>query len=126
MTKNNAFILFVDNEHFPVVDNLIAAGWAVKRVRDIKNPQDDDVKRASIIFVDYKGVGRSLSEEDEGVGVIKILKELYKKSKRIILYSAYGRFTLGPHLNVADNQMSKESNTYEFIEMIESELRKIK
>lgn len=126
INKQQASILFIDDEYFPVVDNLEKAGWSVKRIKDIKNPQDEDVKRANIIFVDYKGVGRTLSEGDEGIGVIKLLKDSYKNSKRVILYSGYGRFSLGAHLGIADNQMSKESNTYEFIKMIESELKKIK
>lgn len=126
INKENARILFIDDEIFPIVENLEKAGWSVKRVKDIKNPQDDEVKRAHIIFVDYKGVGKTLAGTDEGIGIVKLLKDTYKKSKRIILYSGYGRFSLGPHLDVADGQISKESNTYEFIKMIESELKEIK
>lgn len=126
VTKENANILFIDDEVFPVVENLQKAGWSVKRVKDIKNPQDEDVKRADIIFVDYKGVGKTLAGDEEGIGIIKLLKETYKTTKRVVLYSGYSRFSLGEHLNIADSQISKESNTYEFINMIEAELKKLK
>lgn len=126
ITKENASILFIDDELFPVIENLEKAKWSVKRIKDLKNPQDEDIKRAHIIFVDYKGVGKILSEGDEGLGVIRLLKETYKNKKRVILYSGYGKFSLGSHLKIADNQISKDSNTYEFISMIEEELKKLK
>ena len=126
ITKDNANILFIDDEVFPVVENLQKANWNVKRIKDLKNPQDEEVKKANIIFVDYKGVGKTLSEAEEGIGIIRLLKDTYKNSKRVILYSGYGRFSLSPSLDIADGKISKESSTYEFISMIESELKKIK
>lgn len=124
--KSNTQILFIDDVYFPVVDNLEKAGWSVKRVKDIKNIQDEDLQRSHVVFVDYKGVGKTLSESEEGVGIIKAIKKNYGNSKRVILYSAYSRFRLGSHLGVADNQLSKESDTYEFIAMIESEIKKLR
>ncbi len=125
LTKETAFILFIDDEHFPIIDNLSKSGWNTKRIKDVKDIKDIDIKRANIIFVDYKGVGKFLAPNEEGIGIIKHLKETYGKSKRVIFYSGYGRFSLGDHLKLADNQMSKESDTYEFIHMIESELKKL-
>jgi hypothetical protein len=126
ITKENANILFIDDEKFPVVENLEKAGWSVKRIKDLENPQDEEVKRAHVIFVDYKGVGKILSNTEEGIGVVKLLKNTYHNSKRVILYSVCNQFSLGPHLNIADGQMPKNSDTYEFIKMIESELKKIR
>ncbi|MEK7180888.1 MAG: hypothetical protein AAB738_00950 [Patescibacteria group bacterium] len=124
--KNNAYILFIDDETFPVVENLVKAGWSARRIKDIKNIQDEEVSRAHVIFVDYKGVGRNISEQDQGIGVIKAIKAAYGDSKRVVLYSGYARFDLSMDMRKADNQLPKNSDTYEFISMIESELKKIK
>lgn len=125
ITKTEVNILFVDDQEFPVVDNLTTSGWNAKRVEDITNIESDDIKRAHIIFVDYKGVGKILAESEEGIGLIRALMEKYKNSKRIILYSGHGNFSLGKHLQVAHNQMAKNSDSYEFITMIESELKRL-
>ncbi len=126
LDKVSANILFIDDSDCPVVENLTKAGWSVKKIDDIVNVQDEEIKRADIVFVDYKGVGIDLSEEEQGISVIKAIKKAYGDSKRVILYSAYGHFKLSMNMRVADNQMSKNSDTFEFISMIESELEKIK
>lgn len=125
ITKEAAQVLFIDDEKFPIVENLRSAGWSVKRLSDITDLDHIEIKRAHIIFVDYKGVGKKMSPTEEGIGLIKALINKYKKSKRIILYSGHGGFTLGEHLKAAHNQMTKNSDLYEFITMIESELLKL-
>ena len=125
ISKTEAFILFVDDEEFPVVGNLKKSNWNVERIPDLVDLDSEDIKRAHIIFVDYKGVGKHLATTEEGIGVIKALKKKYKNKKRIILYSGHGNFTLGEHLKAADNQMVKNADVYEFITMIESELKNI-
>jgi len=124
--KEEAFILFIDDEIFPVIESLKSAGWNVGRLSDLTNFQDEFVKRAHVIFVDYKGVGTKLASNDEGLGVIKGLKEHYGNKKRVILYSAHTGFSLGKHLDWADGQFAKNSQVYEFISKIEEELEKIK
>jgi hypothetical protein len=124
--KDNINILFIDDEYFSVVVNLIKAGWQVKKIKDIKDVQQEEVRRANIIFVDYKGVGKSFSEKDQGIGIIKAIKGYYGDSKRVILYSGFSGFDLGIETRIADNQLPKNANTYQFITMIESEVEKIK
>jgi len=46
-------ILFVDDEKFAVVDNLINHGWTqTKRVKDIENINHPDIQSSDIFFVD--------------------------------------------------------------------------
>jgi len=123
---NIATFLIINKFQGSGVENLQKAGWAVRKINDIINIQDENIKRADIIFVDYKGVGDKLSEKEQGISVIRAIKNAYRDKKRVILYSAYGRFKLSVDIRVADNQMSKNSETSEFISMIESELSKIK
>lgn len=124
--KSNVHILFVDDEDFAIVSNLKKAGWIVDKVKDLKNIEDDIVKRSQIIFVDFKGVGKTLSENEEGIGIIKSLKNTYRDSKRVILYSGHNRFSLKDDIKSADNYLAKNSDTYEFIKMINEEIKKIK
>ncbi len=83
-TKDNIQILFVDDEvrDFDVINNLKEAGWSVVGIEDIKNVDEDTVKRSQIIFVDYKGVGRSLSLKDQLIGFVSsaTLPQAWKKN----------------------------------------------
>lgn len=124
--KNNANILFVDDEEFPIVKTLESSGWNVKLISDISNLQDESVVKSHVIFVDFKGVGKELSPEDEGLGLIKAIKDTYKDKKRVILYSGHTGFSLGHRFDWADGWMSKNSQAYQFITRIESELKEIK
>ena len=126
--KSNVRILFIDDEvdDFPVIQNLKDAGWSVEGVKDVQNVEDDIVKRSQIIFVDYKGVGQTLSEREQGIGLIKLLKETYRGSKRVGLYSGHNRFSLGHNIDVADFRLPKNADTREFIETIQREIKKLK
>lgn len=129
-SKSNIRILFIDDSDMPIVENLKRAGWSVRRVRDIKNIDDDAIRTARIIFVDYKGVGRNISPQYEGVGLIKAIKDKYKSSKRLILYSAHSDFpnniVLDPIFQVADNKIRKNADNTEFLAIIDSEIKKIR
>src|SRR5688572_26689381 len=118
LDQTTANILFVDDEDFPIVENLKKAGWAVSAVRDVKDLSDSKLKRADVVFVDFKGVGKVLAPGEQGLGLIKAIKNQYGDSKRVILYSGYTQFSLREDTRVADNQLSKEADTYEFINMI--------
>lgn len=124
--KYNIHILFIDDEEFPIIENLKDGGWSIEKIDDLKNIEDDRVIRSQIIFVDYKRVGRSISKKEEGIGIVKALKGKYGKSKRIILYSGHNRFSLGHDIKAADNFLPKNADSYEFIQMIELEIGKIR
>lgn len=126
--KTNTRILFIDDEkdEFPVIQNLKDAGWSVDSVSDVQNVEDDVVRRSQIIFVDYKGVGQHLSESEQGIGLIKLLKETYRDQKRVGLYSGHNRFSLGHDIDCADFKLPKNADTREFIDTIQREIKKLK
>lgn len=84
VTKEDLRILFIDDNKFPVIENLKKAGYIVNWRKDIKKIDDADVVDAHILFIDYRGVGKNLSPK-EGIGVCKMLKDKYKESKFIVL-----------------------------------------
>jgi hypothetical protein len=124
--KGNTKILFIDDETFPIVKNLYTqAGWNASSIRDLKNLQDPIVVSAQIIFVDYEGVGKILYPTEKGLGIVKALKETYGDSKRVILYSAHNTFGVNAEFEIADGRIPKNSDLYEFIKVIETEVLKL-
>ncbi|KKS92627.1 MAG: Response regulator [Candidatus Collierbacteria bacterium GW2011_GWC2_43_12] len=127
-TKENTNILFIDDEDMPVVDNLKKAGYRVKKVRDVKDVDDAEVQSAQLIFVDYRGVGKNISQTYEGLGLAERLVDTYKNKKRIILYSAYNfssDVALNEIFNKVHNRISKNSDTSEFMKLIELEISRL-
>lgn len=127
-TKDNTNILFIDDLEMPIVDNLKKAGYKVKKIRDVKDVDDADVKNSQIIFVDYKGVGKNISQTYEGLGLIERLTEQYPRKKRIILYSAHNFLNdvaLSEIFNKAHNRISKNADTSEFMKLIDLEIKKL-
>lgn len=87
-SKENVQILFIDDQEFKTVENLISAGWHnTKTIKDVTNMDCADVKNANIIFVDINGVGGLLFPKDQGLGLAEALKRKYPE-KYIVLYSA--------------------------------------
>ena len=114
----------------PVVSNLKKAGWSIEKIKDIKNIEDEIIRRNHVVFVDYKGVGSNISPKHEGVGLAIQIKKTYGKSKRVIIYSANTSFStdtvLDADFNYIDNRILKNADTTEFIDMICSEMKKLR
>jgi hypothetical protein len=121
-------ILFIDDNKFPIIDSLKKAGYTVELIRDITRIDDLKVKDAHIIFVDYKGVGKNLSQAKEGIGVCKMLKETYGESKYIILSTGENipNGLIQEVKSASDEILSKNSETSEFIKLIEVGRTKIR
>lgn len=117
-------VLFIDDEKFGYIDRIKEAGWSVSQIFDLNNLDEECVRQADIVFLDYKGVGRSLSQSEEGIGLLKALKKKYP-AKPIILYSAHAGFNLGDEFDLADDWLPKNADTYVYIQKIEEFAQKI-
>lgn len=124
--KRRTQVLFVDDESFDeLMTSIRQAGWNVRQINDISNFDSEDVKFADVIFMDYKGVGTSLTPTAEGIGLMKALKAKYP-NKHIIFYSGYAGFIPGHEVHgIADGWIPKNSDPYVYIERIEQAARKI-
>ncbi len=113
-------ILFVDDKSFRVVNILQKQGWRhVDKVNDVDNLSDDLVVNAHILFVDIMGVGKSLMFRDEGLGLIRALKEKYPE-KRVIIYSANPNNNIfNGAIDLADARLDKNAEPIEFINRVE-------
>ena len=129
-TKDNVNILFVDDLDMPVVESLKKAEYKVRKVKDIRNIDDPEAKNAQIIFIDFDGVGKSISPHHQGAGLVKELKTKYGPSKYIVLYTAQSALpadtTMNSLFNVADARMRKDSDVTDFTDQIREALKKIK
>lgn len=113
-------ILFVDDDTtFKVVKILRADGWRSTRiVKDIASLDDPDIRDTDIFFVDIQGVGKILGFKDEGLGLVRALKERFPR-KKVVIYSAEAtgdRFHGA--LRLADDRLSKDADPYEFIRTV--------
>lgn len=128
-SKENTSILFIDDQDMPVVDNLKRAGYKVSKKRDVRNIHDNDVRCSHIIFVDFDGVGTSVSSQYQGAGLIKQIKDEYGSSKFVIFYSARSsvpiEIVMGSYLERADAKIKKDADESEFIKLIHEAFEKI-
>ncbi len=85
-------------------------------MKDIENLEDNVVKNAKIIFVDFKGVGRKFGNQ-QGIDLIKALKKKYKNKKTVILFSAHN-FNLTKEIDAGDDRIAKNASLQDFIDMI--------
>lgn len=119
--KTKSHILFVDDDpKFQVVTILKKSGWInTKRVKDIYNIDDVEVKNTNIFFVDIQGVGVALGFKDEGLGLALALKNKYPE-KKVIIYSAESKGDrFHQALRKADSFLPKNAEPYEFQQLVE-------
>lgn len=129
-SKENVNILFIDDLDMPVVENLKRAGYRVKKVRDVKDIDDAEVKNAQIIFSDFDGVGRSISTHHQGAGLVKEIKTKYGSSKYVVLYTAQPTLPsdtiMRSLFDAADARLRKDSDTTDFTEQIRIALNQLR
>lgn len=120
-TKETVNILFVDDCDMPVVQNLEKAGYRVRKVNDIKDPEDPEVKHAQVIFIDFDGVGRSISAH-QGAGLVKEIKSIFDAKKYVVLYTAQPTLpadtVMRDLFNRADARLRKDADITDFTEQI--------
>lgn len=119
--KNETRILFIDDDmRFKVSKILIRSGWVhTKLIKDCETLDEQDVIKASILFIDVQGVGLAMGFNDEGLGLALAIKQKYPK-KKVVIYSAetHGdRFHKA--LREADSFLAKNADPYEFQRLVE-------
>lgn len=116
-------ILFIDDDkEFKIVPILKKAGWRNTSFfsnPDVKDINAEKIRKAHIIFVDIKGGGKTMYE-DEGLGLVVDLKKKYPQ-KKVVIYSAIPEHKLFHEaIKLADDQISKNSQPAVFVSLIES------
>lgn len=119
--KMKTIILFIDDDKtFKIVKIIKNAGWNLTSMLanpDVKNINDERIKRADIIFVDIKGVAKTLYA-DEGLGLAQDLKKEYP-NKKVVLYSGVPEHQIShPAIRLVDEIIDKNAQPAEFISVI--------
>lgn len=120
--KAQTNILFIDDDKkFKIVSILRKAGW--KNTSFFPNPDVTDInaekiRNAHIIFVDIKGVGTTMYD-NEGLDLVVDLKTKYPE-KKVVMYSSVQEHSLFHNaINMADDRISKNSQPAIFASAIE-------
>ena len=121
--KAQTHILFIDDDKkFKIVTILKRAGWlntCFLPNPDVIDTNAEKIRNSHIIFVDVKGVGKTMYE-DEGLGLVVDLKKKYPQ-KKVVIYSATPEHKLFHEaVKLADDQLSKNSQPAVFVSLIES------
>lgn len=116
-------ILFIDDDKkFKIVSIIKSSGWKNTTFfpnPDVKDINDERIRKAHIIFVDILGVAKTLYE-DEGLGLAADLKKKYPE-KKIVIYSAEpAHQSFHEAWKITDDRIQKNAQPAEFISCIET------
>lgn len=128
LRKERLQVLFIDDETMPIVETLRNAGYQVKKKQNVSSEDDVDVLNSHVIFIDYNGVGGRLSNQ-QGAGVLKRIREKYRKTKYLVLYTAQPKLptemVTSGYLDFADDKMRKSASMDEFIGQLDKALSQL-
>lgn len=114
-------VLFIDDDtKFKIVDILkTQKGINCQIVKDVKDFSQIEISSAHIIFVDIEGVGKVLTPNDQGLGLVCEIKERFPDKKIIIYSSDPQRDMTHKAFRVADGVLRKDAQPSQFIRYIE-------
>lgn len=123
--KQETQILFIDDLDLKrKIKNLQDAGWQrVSQIKDVPNIDAQQIRDASIIFVDYKGIGE-IKTSEQGLSILSALRNRYGDTKHLILYSAHP-VPLDAFKRGAGDYLSKNTTIYELEQKILEGVTKI-
>lgn len=124
--KDNIFILFIDDEKFGVVNILKNGGWKnTKLIKDIKDLDDADLRKADIVFVDINGVGIALQFKNQGIGLASAIKSKYPHKKVVIYSGEPNGDRFDRDLRKVDDVIKKNAEPIEFMNIIDGFIREL-
>ena len=119
--KRNIDVLVIDDEEFPLLDELKRHEFNIEYKNDITSLKD--VEPYAIILCDIHGVGRFLGSSQEGAYLVSSIKEKYP-SKIVISYTAD---TTSPeaqkYLQKADNIIPKGTSIEDWASLLTSSVK---
>lgn len=122
--KKNCRILFIDDHDVPLIITLKNEGWCVDYWEDVKRMSDLESGQYDLIFLDIGGVGIEYSPKEEGLGILRRLKDA-NPSVLVIAYSSQEYdFEKQKFYEIADAKLSKSSGALQAMSTIEELLKK--
>lgn len=123
--KFKARIAFVDDEEIANVERLRKDGYNIVHFSDIDNIDDFVRREYHVIILDIQGVGKNLTPNKEGWGILKYLKEEHPHIVVIMFTGADWSITQYHTLaNKADDFIGKDLEFLDFKSKLDSGIRK--
>lgn len=113
-------VLFIDDEtDFDIIKVLRNQSWHIEQLTDLETLDDSKLQQAHVVFVDIHGVGKALQFADEGLGVVRAIRDRFPE-KMLVIYSIVSEGNrFHPSLSIADERLPKDSEPYRFLQIIE-------
>lgn len=115
-------ILFIDDETgFKVINILKKVGWVNTRlIKRINGPDDENILKADICFIDINGVAKDLFPVYEGLGLVGAIRDRHPHKKIVVYSSQQQRDAFNSLWDKADARLPKNADPYEFENLIEN------
>jgi DNA-binding NtrC family response regulator len=123
--KFRARVAFIDDEEVPYIKRLQNDGYMITPFPDIDNMDDFIRKNYHVVILDIQGIGKSLSPNQEGWGLLKYLKEECPNIVVIMYTGADWSITQYKYLaDKADAFIGKDLEFLDFKSKLDSGIRK--
>lgn len=123
--KFKARVAFIDDEELTHIDRLRKDGYNITHFADIEKIDDFIRKEYHVIILDIQGVGKELTPNQEGWGLLKYIKEEYPHIVVIMFTGADWSITQYKDLaNKADDFIGKDVEFLDFKSKLDNGIRK--
>lgn len=123
--KFKARVALIDDEEVTHVERLKNDGYNISHFPDIKNIDDFIRKKYHVVILDIQGIGKDLSPQSEGWGVLKYLKTEFPHIVIIMFTGAEWSITkYKDQASLADDFIGKDLEFLDFKAKLDSGIRK--
>lgn len=114
-------VLFIDDDtRFKIVNILKKyPGINCQIIKDLEDFNTPSLVGANIVFIDIEGVGKILTPQEQGLGIVREIKTRYPNKYVVIYSSKIERNMTHPAFKLADGVLYKEAQPSEFLKHIE-------
>jgi len=116
---HRARILVIDDQDFPYKTLFKKDGFNVDKWNDVTRLQDLEQGKYDLILLDLQGIGGRLSTNDQGLGVLRHLKESNPDQVIVAYSNADWGVRYQPFFDLADAVLPKSADYLDFKRVVE-------
>lgn len=123
--KFQARIAIVDDEEVPNMENMQNDGYNIHKLSDIPKMDDFIAQKYHVVILDIQGVGKKISPESEGWGILDYLKKEHPHVVVIVFTGADWSITkFKERADLADFIIGKDSEYLNFKMKVDAAIKK--
>lgn len=116
-------MLVIDDQEFPYLKLFRRDGYNIDKWRDVTRLVDIEQGKFDLILLDLQGVGRGISGADQGLGVLKHIKNV-RPMQLVVAYSnAEFPLKYKPFFDLADGVLQKSDDYGDFKRKVDDLLK---